>query len=156
MTKIKLVLSFLMVLSILSLSTAQMTSDIIKTETINGVNITYEYEREFILTSPVYGIVTRQVLQCNVTQVANQSNTSVCGMVDKPMNEIVSFENIYRKGRLKQLTIENTGETITDEGCYPCGTYLLCIDKDDGFSEERAEEFKCQLRSGETGRQIPI
>ena len=155
MNKRNINLIIIMLLIVTTLATAQLRTDIIKQETINGVNVTYEYERIYRGDFPVYDYVIENMIECNVTRV-DVVNETVCGMVNRPVMQIVGYEPLYEEGEIKRMTVRSTQVDFNTEGCYPCGNYMLCLDVSDGYSQDRADEFKCQLRSGETGRIVPI
>lgn len=61
----------------------------------------------------------------------------------------------------RSIKVNNEGKTkeyvFDSKGCWVCGEFIACLSKKDGFSENRAEKYKCDennypiIRSGESG-----
>lgn len=76
---------------------------------------------------------------------------------------------IYQYGPIEFIGYNGNIYPFDDVGCYVCnsvtdlntgasrtGILALCIDKKDGYSEARGEQFQCTLRLGEQGRIINL
>lgn len=62
---------------------------------------------------------------------------------DKKGDAAYSYETTGIKVNGKEIAFD-------DKGCEVCGDKLICWDKRDGWSPNRAPEFKCICRSGES------
>ncbi len=149
--KQKMGVILLLLILVISSSAQIMTRDN-TSELRYGRNVTVEYDLKYIGVEPVYERITQRINECHTEIDGRSINVTICEDVYESKNVITRLEPKYERISRSSLIID--GKTINKTECYACNGYLLCLDY--GFSEARAEKYKCGLRSGETGEYLPL
>lgn len=83
-------------------------------------------------------------------------NRSSCSIQLIPYNKTI-YVPIWDYVRTSKIETPGESYVFDTKGCWLCGNKIACLSKKDGYSDNRAEEFKCDknnnpiIRSGESG-----
>ncbi len=93
-----------------------------------------------------------KIIEVCSNQTINQTLFFNCQNQTKSSNKTIKTGEIpaYKK---RIVALEYTDKRIDFDSkiCFYCVDLIYCISKKDGGSYERGEQFKCMLRSGESG-----
>ena len=91
---------------------------------------------------------------CNCSIYHNQFNrTFQITQEDK----LKKGDPVYAYSKIEKIKYDGKEYDFNDKGCWVCSNYLCCLSRNDGYSDNRGVEFKCDqnqkciIRSGETG-----
>lgn len=143
---------------IIVIANAQLLTSITPINKIEyNKQVTYNYNTQYNGLKAIYGNVISEELVCSSTySKALMGNISSCKAENVTSQKIIDYTPIYQKTDIASIQVSGKAYIFDNKGCYVCDGFLLCIDKKDGYAQNRADKYKCVLRSGETGYKVTI
>lgn len=140
-----IVFGFIVCLTLIISSFAQINT---RTDTIRENGKTYTETYIFKITG--YQEI-KTLVYTNDCYNDNKTNTSICSQKHEYQISLNYSNPVIEKTLIQNIKINGNTINYDKKGCYVCNQGIVCISKQDGYSENRAEKYKCQIRSGESG-----